>query len=227
MVTNGWFSSAWNPQKQRSPFPYVRQLVQETQRLQPATVLLIGTAGFTYPAELDNYEWLERMDAIDIDGEFLDIAQNYLLEETLSEKVVFHEDSARYFLNQAISRGDTYDLIVLDAYNGRFVPAELATVEFFEELKQVCNSECKVMSNLIVDKNLESNFAQWVVGAMWSVFGELRVMQLHYWDHRIGNSIITTYKATEAYIPFVPSNKKSLPTDDRNDLESELIEMRN
>jgi 23S rRNA G2069 N7-methylase RlmK/C1962 C5-methylase RlmI len=60
---------------------------------------------------------LERIDAIDIDGEFLAIAQEHLLEEQLSKKIVFHADSARYFLKQAIARGDTYDLVVLDAYN--------------------------------------------------------------------------------------------------------------
>lgn len=227
MVTNGGFSSAWDLQKKQSPFPYIRSLVEHTNVLEPSAILLIGTAWFTYPAELDEQPRLQRLDAIDIDSEFLQIAQNHLLEESLSNKVIFHADSARYFLKQAIQRGDRYDLIVLDAYNGRFVPAELATVEFFEELKQVCAGDCMILSNLIIDKSLESNFAQSVVGAMQSTFGSLRIQRHHQWENRIGNSIVATYDAGSDYELLSPIQKKSFPSDDRNDLERELVDMRN
>jgi hypothetical protein len=50
------------------------------------------------------------------------------------------------------------------------VPAELATVEFFEDINRVCSNECEVLSNLIIDKSLESDFAHSVMGAMQSVF---------------------------------------------------------
>jgi hypothetical protein len=69
--------------------------------------------------------------------------------------------------------------VVLDAYNGRFVPAELATVDFFEDVKQVCGGECVVLSNLIMDYDMESSFSKSIVGAMQSVWSNLRIQKLH------------------------------------------------
>ena len=226
MTTNWWFSSARDSHSQTSPFSYLRSLVEQTKELQPETVLLIGTAWFTYPAELDEESWLERIDAIDIDGAFLDVAQDYLLWEELTEKVVFYPDSARFFVQQAIEREQQYNLILLDAYNGRFVPAELATVEFFEDLKKLCSEDCQILSNLIVDRELASDFAQWVVGSMQLAFGDLRVQSLHKWNRNIGNSIIATYRGWDDFTP-IAQIKKSLPSDDSNDLERELVEMWN
>lgn len=223
MVTNGGFSSARDTQRQQSPFPYIRSLIEQTNELQPAKILLIGTAGFTYPAELQDQLWLERIDAIDIDGAFLDIAEEYVFESKLDEKIVFYPDSARYFLTQAIARWEQYDLVVLDAYNGRFVPAELATVEFFEDIERVCGGSCQVLSNLIIDRDMTSDFSRSIVWAMQSVWPDLWIQKLHRPESSLGNSVIaTSYRDEFEYIEqivIIP------PTDDRHQLETQLVEM--
>lgn len=224
MVTNGGFSSAWDLKKWQSPFPYLRTLVQETKKLQPPRVLLIWTAGFTYPAELQNESRLERIDAIDIDGEFLELSQKYLLEQKLNDKVVFHSDSARYFLRQAIAKWEQYDLVVLDAYNGRFVPAELATVDFFHDVKQVCGDECMVLSNLIMDYDMESDFSKGIIGAMQSVWSNLWMQKLHSGWQSLGNSIIATYEF-EWSEEINNIALRALPTDNKNNLEKDLVDM--
>lgn len=129
---NGAFSSGINPETMKSPFPYIRKFVSITEKEQPKRILVIGAAGFVYPLEVSWLQSVERIDTVDIDPQVKHIAENKFLFQDLPKKVVFYPHSARWFVNQALKNNTTYDLIVLDAYNGRSIPDELTTVEFFK-----------------------------------------------------------------------------------------------
>lgn len=129
---NGAFSSGINPETMKSPFPYIRKFVSITEKEQPKHILVIGAAGFVYPLEVSWLQSVERIDTVDIDPQVKNIAENNFLFQDLPKKVVFYPHSARWFVNQALKNNTTYDLIVLDAYNGRSIPDELTTVEFFK-----------------------------------------------------------------------------------------------
>ena len=101
------------------------------------TLLVIWAAWFVYPYEVAQLPYVERIDTIDIDPQVKTIAENKFLFQTLSPKIVFYPESARRFINQAIKNNTTYDLIILDAYNGKSIPDELTTVEFFNGVQQL------------------------------------------------------------------------------------------
>ena len=49
---------------------------------------------------------------------------------------VFVSD-ARVFVKRALGRGERYDLVLLDAYGGDYIPEHLMTVEFLEEARRL------------------------------------------------------------------------------------------
>lgn len=114
--TNRSFASGFDPVLKQSPFEYIRHMVDITKILQPKRVLLIGAAGFVYPYEISKFDFLEQIDAIDIDPKVKDIAETYLLQEPLSAKVHFIAESARYAVRRLASEGKRYDLIIVDAF---------------------------------------------------------------------------------------------------------------
>lgn len=53
----------------------------------PKRVLVIGTAGFTYPQAVAGLECVEQIDAIDVDGKVVEAAELYFLQEKLDPKI--------------------------------------------------------------------------------------------------------------------------------------------
>jgi spermidine synthase len=49
---------------------------------------------------------------------------------------VFAQDG-RVFVKRAATQGRTYDLIMLDAFNGEYIPEHLMTREFLEEVREL------------------------------------------------------------------------------------------
>src|SRR5439155_11758889 len=72
------------------------------------------------------------IDTVEIDRKVIDVAKTYfgILE---TSRVRYLEGDGRVFLNR---RRDLYDLILLDAYRGGFVPFHLLTKEFYTLVKQ-------------------------------------------------------------------------------------------
>ena len=125
----------------KSPFPYIRNFVTLTEQYRPKNILVIGAAGFVYPYEVAQLPYVERVDTIDIDPQVKKIAEKKFLFQSLSPKIVFYPESARWFINKAIQQNIQYDLIVLDAYNDKSIPDELTTVEFFNGVQQLLAPE--------------------------------------------------------------------------------------
>jgi hypothetical protein len=72
---------------------------------------------------------------------------------------------------------------------------------------------------------MESSFSKSIVGAMQSVWSNLRIQKLHSWWQSLGNSIIATYAFEwSEKIDYIAL--RELPTDDKNNLEKDLVDMR-
>src|SRR5437763_13316285 len=72
------------------------------------------------------------IETVEIDPGVLAAAKKYfgILD---TDRVRYHESDGRVFLNR---RKDTYDLILVDAFQGGYVPFHLLTKEFYVLLKQ-------------------------------------------------------------------------------------------
>lgn len=160
--TNGAFASAIVNETKTSPFGYIRDAVSLTKTLQPENVLVIWTAWFTYPYEISQLDAVKSIDAIDIDPSVKRIAEEHFLDTQLSDKITFYPQSARYFINQAIKNNKTYDLILVDAFNGKTLPNELLTYEFYDSLQTIADPE-RIVFNMILDRDLTSNLSKNII----------------------------------------------------------------
>lgn len=112
----------------------------------PKRILMIGFGG----GILSNYlferiEGLE-IDGVDIDGEVIRLARKYFGVPE-SPRYRTHAADGRLFVEQA-DAADKWDMIVLDAFRGVFVPFHLKTTEYYEALLSHLSPRGVVVANL-------------------------------------------------------------------------------
>ena len=89
---------------------------------------MLGTAAGTTPRAYARYLPDTTVDAVEIDGELIDIGRRYFGLRAGPQLRTITED-ARPFLRRA---KDRYDVIMVDAYRQPYIPFYLTTKEFFE-----------------------------------------------------------------------------------------------
>ena len=96
------------------------------------TMLMIGLGGGSISSYLGRYMPAAQIDTVEIDPGVVTAAKKYFgMIET--PRVRYHEGDGRVFLNR---RKDSYDLILVDAFHGGYVPFHLLTREFYTLVKQ-------------------------------------------------------------------------------------------
>jgi spermidine synthase len=73
------------------------------------------------------------MDIVEIDPAVVRVARDYFGFDPGPQMRIYTQDG-RVFVKRAAQRGETYDLIMLDAFNGDYIPEHLMTREFLEEV---------------------------------------------------------------------------------------------
>ena len=94
----------------------------------PERVAMLGTAAGTTARAYARFLPDTTIDAVEIDGELLDIGRRYFDLEDRPQLNTIAED-ARPFLRRTDPR---YDVIMVDAYRQPYIPFYLTTKEFFE-----------------------------------------------------------------------------------------------
>jgi len=95
-------------------------------------VLMIGLGGGSISAYLGRFMPAAVITTVEIDPGVITAAKTYFgLRET--ERMRYRAGDGRVFLNRS---HDLYDLILLDAYRGGYVPFHLLTREFYTLVKQ-------------------------------------------------------------------------------------------
>ena len=97
-------------------------------RRSPRRVAMLGTAAGTTARAYARYLPAAKVDAVEIDGELLDIGRRYFDLRDRPQLRTITED-ARPFLRRT---GERYDVIMVDAYRQPYIPFYLTTKEFFE-----------------------------------------------------------------------------------------------
>ena len=93
-----------------------------------ASVAMLGTAAGTTVRQYARFLPDTQVDAVEIDGELLDIGRRYFDLEDRPQLSKIAED-ARPFLRRS---DGGYDVIMVDAYRQPYIPFYLTTKEFFE-----------------------------------------------------------------------------------------------
>jgi len=109
-------------------------------------VLMIGGGGYSFPKHLLKTVSDVKLDIVEIDPAFTELAKTHFGFATDDRVSIFHQD-ARTFLNRS---GKTYDAIILDAFNSHYsVPFQLATTEAMHRLRERLNEDGVLIMNLI------------------------------------------------------------------------------
>lgn len=98
----------------------------------PSRILVVGLGGGSLPEALAVLLPQAQMDLIEIDPAVVRVAETYF-EFRPTPRMQIHAVDARVFGKRAALRGARYDLILLDAFNGDYIPEHLMTREYLEE----------------------------------------------------------------------------------------------
>jgi spermidine synthase len=128
---------------------------------EPKRVLVLGLGGGVIPRDLRYYYPDAVIDIAEIDEAIVPVAKKYFAFAE-DEKMKVHVDDGRMFIKKQLRLEESprYDLIILDAFNGDYIPFHLMTQEFLEEVKAVLAPEGVVVANVFYDNLLFD--AEWV-----------------------------------------------------------------
>ncbi|MDG1850582.1 MAG: fused MFS/spermidine synthase [Gammaproteobacteria bacterium] len=153
-------------------FPYAKMTLSSLLvQSNPQRILIVGLGGGTLS---DTYSQLFPEAEIvisEIDDAVVRVAQEYFgFQET--DKISVDVGDARVFIKRAGLRGEKYDLVILDAFNGEYIPEHLMTVEFLEEVKRLLPDDGTVVANTFSTSRLyaaESNTYREVFGEIYNL----------------------------------------------------------
>ena len=112
----------------------------------PRSVLIIGLGGGTLPVTLERLYSDIKIDTVEIDPAVLSVAKQWFnFKESKTQKV--HLIDGRVFVKQQLRKKAKYDLIILDAFNGDYIPEHLMTQEFLLEIKELLNIDGLLIAN--------------------------------------------------------------------------------
>lgn len=138
----------------RLVFPYVRMTLGGLLvNPNPRNVLMIGLGGGTIPLVLTEMFPEAVIDIVEIDEAVVKVAKRFFnFEETDQLKV--HVADARVYTKRAALKNKSYDLIILDAFTGEYIPEHLMTREYLEETKAILSGDGVLIANTFSTSDL-------------------------------------------------------------------------
>ena len=119
----------------------------------PKNVLIIGLGGGTLSNMIHELYPSAHIENVEIDPAVIKVARDYFnFIET--DKVTAKVQDGRIFIKRAALKKQQFDWIILDAFNGDYIPEHLLTKEFFEEIKSVLAEDGIVAANTFSSSKL-------------------------------------------------------------------------
>lgn len=186
-TSRGYYTSQQSCQYKDRPdelvFDYARlSFVGLLVHPEPERVLIVGLGGGSIPTAFHQMFPAATIDVVEIDSAVVDVAKRFFNFEE-SDKVDVSVKDARVFVKQAGMFGRKYDYIVLDAFNGDYIPEHLMTKEWLEECKRILADDGVLVANTFSVSQLYHHESATYEAA----FGWLRNVKEH-----SGNRIILT-----------------------------------
>ena len=102
----------------------------------PQNILVVGLGGGTLPTAFHALFPDSHIDVIEIDPAVVSVAEAFFAFKSAPNLIV-HTKDARVWTKRALLQNAKYDIIVLDAFNGEYIPEHLMTQEYLEETKNL------------------------------------------------------------------------------------------
>jgi spermidine synthase len=153
-------------------FPYAKLvltslLVQDN----PGRILIVGLGGGTLVHTYSTLFPEAEIIVAEIDEAVVRVAEEYFdFRET--DRIKVETVDARVYVKRAGLRNEKFDLVILDAFNGEYIPEHLMTMEFLEEVKQLLPENGMVVANTFSSSRLyaaESNTYREVFDRIFNV----------------------------------------------------------
>ncbi len=112
----------------------------------PQHILVIGLGGGTLPTAFNQLYPQARIDVVEIDPAVTRVARDYFAFNPTSHVKVFDQD-ARVWTKRANLLDRRYDIIILDAFNGEYIPEHLMTQQYLEETKSLLTANGVLVAN--------------------------------------------------------------------------------
>ena len=121
----------------------------------PRRILVLGLGGGVIPREMRHYFPDAEIDVAEIDPEMPRVAKQFFGFET-DDKLRVHVADGRVFIRRLLRQDPVprYDIIILDAFNGDYIPFHLMTREFLQEVRGVLADDGVVVANVFYNSRL-------------------------------------------------------------------------
>lgn len=132
----------------------------------PKRILIVGLGGGTLPMALRELVPTATIETVEIDPAVVRVATDFFDYRSDEKNLIITED-ARVYGKRAKIRGLRYDLIILDAFNGDYIPEHLMTMEYLQEMRELLTPDGTLVANTFSTSNLyhhESNSYRQVFG---------------------------------------------------------------
>ncbi len=113
---------------------------------QPKRILIVGLGGGTMSNTLAQLYPQSEIDNIEIDPAVIKVARDYF-GFVENDKINTYAQDGRIFIKRALLKKESYDWIILDAFNGDYIPEHLMTKEFLQEAKALLSDNGILSSN--------------------------------------------------------------------------------
>ncbi|WP_144395120.1 spermidine synthase [Pleionea sediminis] len=119
----------------------------------PEKILVIGLGGGTLPMALSEMLPNAEITSVEIDPAVIKLAKQYF-EYQESPRIKTVERDGRLFIKRAALKKESFDWIILDAFNGDYIPEHLMTQEFLQEVKSVLSETGIITANTFSQSKL-------------------------------------------------------------------------
>ena len=178
-----------NPEKPNQVvFPYVRMsFAGLLANPEPRHAPMVGLGGGTISNVLTELYPNLAIDLVEIDEAVVRVARDYFDFRESANTNVFIQDG-RVFTRRARIQGKKYDLIILDAYTGDYIPEHLMTQEFLQDVHDLLTPDGIVVANTFAISKLYDHESQTYA----SVFGDF----INFKMRGTGNRVVIAAKGS-------------------------------
>lgn len=113
---------------------------------QPQKILLIGLGGASIPNALTEIYPQAQIDIVELDEVVVNVARDYFNFQP-NDKMNVTVADGRVFVKRALLKKQQYDLIILDAFTGDYIPEHMMTREFLSEVKGLMTDDGLLIAN--------------------------------------------------------------------------------
>ena len=114
---------------------------------EPKSILMVGLGAGTCPRVMNHYFPQAKFEVVELDSDVLEVATQYFgFKQNANLKVTVNDGRKGVRLLKRQKR--KYDLVMLDAFRGGYIPAHLTTKEFLDDCRALLTPTGALVSNL-------------------------------------------------------------------------------